>query len=131
MTNYERKNYLIGTSFRVALIPRISRFKKKIANLKRREKNPANFNVAKFNILLYSLFSQFNEETYVYVLCIMCKSFMACLQMTNNSLTVTVKFHYLRCFDLFVCITIVVFRSFQHLFCTVIEMTIYPGFCII
>ena len=56
MTNYERKNYLIGTNFRVALIPRISRFKKKIANLKRREKkNPANFNVAKFNILLYSL----------------------------------------------------------------------------
>ena len=102
-----------------AVIPRF-------ANLKRREKkNPANFNVAKFNILLYSLFSQFNEETYVYVLCIMCKSFMACLQMTNNSLTVTVKFHYLRCFDLFVCITIVVFRSFQHLFCTVIEMTLY------
>ena len=27
----------------------------------------------------------------------MCKSFMACLQMTNNSLTV--KFHYLRCFE--------------------------------
>ena len=78
-----------------AVIPRF-------ANLKRREKkNPANFNVAKFNILLYSLFSQFNEETYVYVLCIMCKSFMACLQMTNNSLTVTVKFHYLRCFDLY------------------------------
>ena len=128
MTNYERKNYLIGTNFRVALIPRISRFKKKIANLKPREKNPANFNVAKFNILLYSLFSQFNEETYVYVLCIMCKSFMACLQMTNNSLTVTVKFHYLRCFDLFVCIAIVVFRSFQYLFCTVIEMGIYPGF---
>ena len=125
MTNYERKNCRIGTNFRVALIPRF-------ANLKRREKkNPANFNVAKFNILLYSLFSQFNEETYVYVLCIMCKSFMACLQMTNNSLTVTVKFHYLRCFDLFVCITIVVFRSFQHLFCTVIEMTIYPGFFII
>ena len=62
MTNYERKNYLIGTNFRVALIPRF-------ANLKRREKkNPANFNVAKFNILPYSLFSQFNEETYVYVL---------------------------------------------------------------
>ena len=119
MTNYERKNCRIGTNFRVALIPRF-------ANLKRREKkNPANFNVAKFNILLYSLFLQFNEETYVYVLCIMCKSFMACLQMTNNSLTVTVKFHYLRCFDLFVCITIVVFRSFQHLFCTVIEMTLY------
>ena len=65
---------------------------------------------------------------YVYVLCIMCKSFMACLQMTNNSLTVTVKFHYLRFFDLFVCIAIIVFRSFQHLFCTVIEMAIYPGF---
>ena len=61
----------------------------------------------------------------------MCKSFMACLQMTNNSLTVTVKFHYLRCFYLFVCIAIIVFRSFQHLFCTVIEMTIYPGFFII
>ena len=91
VTNYERKNYLIGTNFRVALIPRF-------ANLKRREKkNPADFNVAKFNILLYSLFSQFNEETYVYVLCIMCKSFMACLQMTNNCLTV--KFYHLRCFE--------------------------------
>ena len=117
----------ISTSFNYCRAEISSRFKKKIANLKRREKkNPANF-----NILLYSLYSQFKEETYVYVLCIMCKSFMACLQMTNNSWTVTVKFHYLRCFDLFVRITIVVFRSFQHLFCTVIEMTIYPGFFII
>ena len=33
---------------------------------------------------LHLLFLRFNEETYVYVLCIMCKSFMACLQMTNN-----------------------------------------------
>ena len=56
---------------------------------------------------------------------------MACLQMTNNSLRVTVKIHYLRCFDLFVCIASIVFRSFQHLFCTVIEMAIYPEFFII
>ena len=32
--NYERKNYLIGTNFRVALIPWISRFKKKNRELK-------------------------------------------------------------------------------------------------
>ena len=34
--------------------------------------------------LIPPYFLRFNEETYVYVLCIMCKSFMACLQMTNN-----------------------------------------------
>ena len=75
--------YLIGTNFRVALISRFSRFKKN-----REFKASRNFNVAKFNTLLYFLFSQFNEETHVYILCIMCKSFMVCLQMTNNSLTV-------------------------------------------
>ena len=34
------------------------------------KKIPANFNVAKFNTILYFLLSQFNEETHVYILCI-------------------------------------------------------------
>ena len=36
---------------------------KKIANLKQCEKIPMNINVAKFDTLLYFLFSQFNKET--------------------------------------------------------------------
>ena len=87
----------LDTNFRVALISRFSSFKKKKLNLKRKRKIPANFTVAKFNTFLYFLCSQFNEETHFYVLRIMCKSSMACLQMINNSLTV--KFHYLCCFE--------------------------------
>ena len=60
--------YLIGTNFRVALISRFSRFQKNRELKVTRKKIPANFNVAKFNTLLYFLFSQLNEETHVYVL---------------------------------------------------------------
>ena len=68
----------------------ISRFKK-IANLKRRETKIPRTLMSR-NLIpsrLCFLFSQFNEETHVNVLCIMCKSYMACLQ-TSVSLSLSV-----------------------------------------
>ena len=58
----------------------------------------------------------------------MCKSSITCLQMINNNLTV--KFHYLCCFEplhLYRCRHLQVLST---LFCTVFEMAIYSEFSV-